>query len=179
MVTVQTAGFKVRFFRLLLMNFGCNAQGCRHRNCTCDLQDKRLGKEWFLPLGSRLSDWFTAGQRLFALLELAQGKYRHLLAAVSGGFCLSCWICTAQARVSQAAILNYPLAITRNPIMSMSRACAYKQASCSPAGSRATASLHSRAHAGHSSNSRWHVRCWWRSIWHNLHLGHRQWATAA
>jgi hypothetical protein len=86
MVTVQTAGFKVRFFRLLLMNFGCNAQGCRHRNCTCDLQDKRLGKEWFLPLGSRLSDWFTAGQRLFALLELAQGKYRHLLAAVSGGF---------------------------------------------------------------------------------------------
>ena len=86
MVTVQKAGLQSCFLDVPLLTCGCNAQGCQHRNFTCDLQDKRLAKEWFLPLGSRLFGWFTTGQRLFALLELAQGKYRHLPPAACGGW---------------------------------------------------------------------------------------------
>ncbi len=86
MVTVQKFGLKARLLRLSFINCGRNAQGCQHRNFTCDLQDKRLAKEWFLPLGSRLPDWFTAVQGLFAFLELAQGKCRHLSPAAPGGW---------------------------------------------------------------------------------------------
>ncbi len=86
MVKVQKSGFKVRLLRLFCINCCRNPQGCQHRNFTCDLQDKRLAKEWFLPLGSRLPDWFTAGQGLFAFLELAQGKCRRLPPAAPGGW---------------------------------------------------------------------------------------------